>query len=337
MTLLQSLYMWYEWLFSSPTLAAKNCPIVELPDELVLCIMDHLAAHDKFLLSHTCRSMRRLASCDWDEYLSSRCPSERNDFLMGLAYNMPNQWACERCGRLHAIDRFDLPSGRRFPSCIRGTGHGARIWANYYLEHHHIQLALKLSHLGANKNYLKKLLATHYHTIIGSGTSIVYAAHPKIVEGHFLLFEKIVIGEKHCRRPYEPMQQTFISFCPHLVLINSWLGFQYVMDWFPLMTELDKSIALAMRNPGKAIHGHCKWCPTDYSVILSELNGRLIFGAWHDLGGYGSVLNPYWSSQVRLQDRHRHHHQPTPQSDRLPGGYRDAYLNAPSGEDCRTL
>lgn len=335
MTLLQSLYAWYHRFFSRPAPAAAKCPIVELPAELILCITGHLAAHDKFLLSHTCRAMQRLASCDWNEYLRSRSPTERNDFLLGLAYSTPNHWACESCGRLHAIDWCDFPLWRTSPSCVQPTDSGARTWARYNLEHHHIQLALKLSRRGANRSHLKRLLATHYNVMACSGVTFSYYAYPKIVEGHFLLFERILVGDGHRRVSYPRPQQSLIAICPHLTVVNNPVCYRWLIEGLRLTTELDQSMALAVCNSGKEIHGHCKWCPTDYSVIFSRKNGQLVFNAWHDFGAYGSISSPHWSSQVWRQGGG--HDQRSTQFDRVPGECRAAYINASSGEGWKTL
>lgn len=108
-----------------------------------------------------------------------------------------------------------------------------------------------------------------------------------------------------------------------------------MIGWLRPTTELKKSMAMVLRNLGKEIHGHCRWCPTDYvySVILSKIHGQLIFSG-HDFGAYGPVLNLHWRSQVCRQDHY--YRQPHAEFDRVPGGCRDACFNGPLGEDWST-
>nr|WOD46425.1 hypothetical protein [Trichoderma atroviride] len=260
MSFLQSLYVWYDWFFPSPAPAVAKCPILELPDELVLCITDHLAAHDQFLLSQTCRTMKRLASRDWNEYVRSRSPSDRNKFLIGVAFGSPYHWACENCGRLHVIDPHDLPSERSLRPCVRSTDYGARTWARYYLEHHHVQLALKLSGRGVNGDHLEGILTAHHYATIGPGMPMTYSARPRIVEGHFLFL---------------------VTICPHLAMVDSPLDYRRMMAWLHQTAEFHQAVAQAVINPGQEIHRHCRWCPTDYTAVYYQLSGQLIFNAWH--------------------------------------------------------
>ncbi|EHK45370.1 hypothetical protein TRIATDRAFT_274861 [Trichoderma atroviride IMI 206040] len=322
--LLQYLYAWYNWLFPSPAPAATKCPILELPDELVLCITDHLAAHDQFLLSQTCRTMQRLASRDWNEYVRSRSPPERNEFLIGVAFGAPYHWACETCGRLHVVDPHDLPSERRLRPCVRPTDYGARTWARYYLEHHHIQLALKLSGRESNRDHLERLLTTH-HYATSSRMPMTYSASPRIVEGHFLLYEKIVVGDCDRRATYSSMQQSLVTICPHLAMVDSPLDYRRMMAWLHQTAEFHQAVAHAVINPGQEVHRHCRWCPTDYTAVYYQLSGQLVFSAWHDFGAYGSVSNRHWSSQARRQSGLGP--QLPPRFNRMPGACRAAYTN----------
>lgn len=270
--------------------------------------------------------MQRLVSRDWNEYVRSRYPSERNEFLLGVAYGTPNRWACENCGRLHAVDWHDLPSERRLPPCVGPTGQGARRWARYYLEHHHIQLALKLSGREVNRNYLRGLLTAHHHVTIIYEIPVTYSARPKIVEGRFLLFEKIVVGDKSNRATYSSMHQNLITICPHLAMVDSPLDYRRMMAWLRQTAEFHQSVAQAILIPGKEIHRHCRRCPTDYTTMYYHLSGQLVFRAWHDFGAHDSVSNRGWNSQARRQN------DPGPQLplqvNRNPGGCRAAYNNA---------
>lgn len=331
MYLLQLLYAYYKRFFPDPAPApepapaAPKCPILELPDELVLCIVDQLATYDQFLLSQTCRTMKRLLSRDWNAYLRYRTPSERNEFLIAVAYGMPNHWACENCGRLHGIDQRDLPSQKRLPCCVQPTDNGARLWARYYLEHHHIQLALKLSGRGVNEDYLQSLLAARSFTSHRSEMIVSYTARPRIVQGHFLLYESAVFGDRSCRATYSGIQQSWISVCPHLAMVHSPLDYRRMVAWLHQTAELYRAVSQAFLDPAQEVHRHCRWCPTDYSLLYHQHNGTLILSAWHDFGAYGSVLNPHWSSQAPHQNNDAY--PLPPRFNRMPGAAREAYRN----------
>lgn len=331
MSLLKLLHAFYKRFFRKPApmaLAAPavlKSPILELPDELVLCIVDHLAIYDQFLLSHTCRTMQRLLFRDWNAYLRSRTPAERNDFLIAVAYGMPNHWACENCGRLHGIDRLDFPSQKKLPRCVRPTNNGARLWARYYLEYHHIQLALKLSGRGVNESYLQSLLTARHFTSYRVEMTITYIAMPKIVQGHFLLYEKAVFGDGCCRATYSSIQQSWINVCPHLAMMHSPLDYRRMVAWLHQTAELYRAVSQAMLDYGQEVHRHCRWCATDYSLLYHQHDGRLILNAWHDFGPYGSVSNPHWSSQALKQNDDAY--PLPPRFIRMPGAARDAYGN----------
>jgi hypothetical protein len=269
--------------------------------------------------------MRRLVSCDWENYFRCRPTVETIDFLTGLAYTMPDHWACGNCCKLHAVDQFDFPSGWGSPLCVERARCGPRARGRYNLDHHHIQLALKLSHLGANEPYLKNLLDSHTHDLLEA--SIIYTAHPKIVKGRFVLFENVVIRNDDGPISRQDIEKGFIMVCPHLALPRSFSppSHQWLIQWLRPSAALDDITTLALNYPGQEKHGHCIWCPTDYSVIFSKSLKELTFNAWHDFGAYGSALNPYWSSQVwpgqnRQQNR---------RFDRVLGESRDLYINGP--------
>ncbi|KAL7894640.1 hypothetical protein HDV64DRAFT_117204 [Trichoderma sp. TUCIM 5745] len=324
MSLLQLLYLFYKRFFPDPTPAAPTPPILELPDELVLCIANHLAPYDQFLLSRTCRTMRRLLSRDWNAYLRSRTPSERNEFLVAVAFGMPNHWACENCGQLHGIDLRDLPSKKTLPHCVQPTNNGARSWAGYNLEYHHIQLALKLSDRGINEDYLQSLLSARRFTSYRSEMTISYTARPRIAQGHFLLYERAVFGDGYCRATYSSIQQSWISICPHLAMMQSPLDYRRMLAWLHQTAELYRAVSQAIQDPSHEVRRHCRWCATDYSLLYHQHTGQLILSAWHDFGAYGSVSSPHWSSQA-LRQNDDAYPLAAPFS-RMPGASRQAYM-----------
>ncbi|KAH6610840.1 hypothetical protein Trco_000860 [Trichoderma cornu-damae] len=274
--------------------------------------------------------MRRIMSWPWQQDLR-RCPiSQRLEFLTGIAYVEPHSWACVHCHKLHAVDVLDHPSVQRYLPCLVKSRRGPL--GKYYLEHHHIQLALKLSRMGVNRPYLKKLLASSSTTLRENRSTVyTHTARPKIAGERFLLFEKISIGNDHGTLSRRDMQEGFIMLCPHQALPRSYLPtLQSIVRELCPSTALDDAARLALASPGREVQGHCRWCPTDFSVLFPSSRRELIFNVWHDFGTYGSGLNPYWSSQV-WSDQYRR--QP-PIFNRPLGQSRNLYINAPS---CITL
>lgn len=251
------------------TSITKGWPITEFPEEVILLIVDYLALHDKYLLSQTCRTMRRLMACDWEQELLDRTTPQKIEFLLGIAYSNPDRWVCAKCFRLHAVDIFDHPLDRRAPACVGRSRCGPM--GRYYLEHHHIQLALKLSRLGVNQSHLDKLLASCTHILEEWTTVYTYTAQPKIIGGRFVLSEKMTIENTHSPISQRDLEQGFIMFCPHLALPRSYRPTlqSIVKDLCP-STILDTATTLALSVPGLEIQGHCNWCPTDFTILFAK-------------------------------------------------------------------
>lgn len=141
----------------------SSAVILQLPLDLLLLITDQLALHDKFLLSHTCKTLRQVTCQDWAIEVSQLSFEDQIGFWAGLAYTLPNHWACLKCCQLHPLDTSDVPraywaiSARDVP-CTVDMARGVEIEA-YSVQHYHVQFALKLSRLGnIHRRYLKALM-----------------------------------------------------------------------------------------------------------------------------------------------------------------------------------
>lgn len=60
--------------------AVANPPILALPTEILLEIIDCLHEHDEFLLSQTCRAFRTLTQRDWKLAFERLTYSKQIDF-----------------------------------------------------------------------------------------------------------------------------------------------------------------------------------------------------------------------------------------------------------------
>jgi hypothetical protein len=291
---------------------------------MVLMIASHLAILDRYLLSQTCQTMRRIVSCEWEQELCHESTAEKLHFLTRVAYSKPDRWVCAKCCKLHAVDIRDSPSALRAPHCLGLRSRSDRYYNSYHLEHHHIQLALKLSRLGVNRPYLESLLAPRARISRWVDTEYTHAAQPKVIEERFVLYETITITNLHGPISQCDLERALVVLCPHLALPRSFEPSLRAQDLY-VSTLLDEATTAASEAPGIEIKGCCKWCPTDFSVFAAIWGQELTFRAWHDFGTYSSILSPYWCTQEWPGHRGRQ----DPIFDRTPGESRNLYVNSP--------
>lgn len=277
-------------------------PILNVPNEILMAIIDHLDLHDEFQFSQTCRAFRRLAQRDWQIALQQLTRAQRIEFWTEIAYRLPNHWICEPCGRLHAIDLCDRPQHCwRTPWCQRRLFF---TFDEYYrLRHTHVQLALKLTRMGSvNKRYLKDLMlpfSTKFKTL---SLQLTYTATPKVVAERFLLqVKREYRGGKKAISPNELQHQ---RICPHMLVKSSestWIRpgdligartLRQVLD----LDGLSRDVHSALASGGKTFAGYCKRCPMDYTVLAHP--GIVIIYSWHDLGSYTYPSDQQWTVNI---------------------------------------
>lgn len=206
--------------------------ILQIPFDILILIVDKLALHDKFLLSHTCKAFRSITFQHWDNKISRLSLHDKIKFWDGLAYTLPSHWVCPQCCQLHRINTWDSPSMHRIirevyqivPCNVDLSRRIGR--ETYSIHHYHIQLALKLSRLG---NTQHKYLAALMVPFIDKRLSIrlgplrdSYAAEPRIVNGQFTLREEGTICNETSADLLFPENRSFhLPVCPHLGLKNS--------------------------------------------------------------------------------------------------------------------
>ncbi|EGU85210.1 hypothetical protein FOXB_04231 [Fusarium oxysporum f. sp. conglutinans Fo5176] len=64
---------------------SRSRSLLELPVDVMLCILDHAELHALFFLSQTCKTMQRLAKRDFRTMANTNVEG-KVDFLLGLAY-----------------------------------------------------------------------------------------------------------------------------------------------------------------------------------------------------------------------------------------------------------
>lgn len=303
--------------------AARPPPaILKLPDEILLEIIDHLALHDEFLLSQTCRTFRRLTQRNWRlDFPQFSYPTQIN-FWTGLAYVLPNHWICGPCCKLHVINRWDRPEVNALaPPCQQQ--YDLNFDAIYPLRHTHVQLALKLTRMGSvNQSYLEYIMSpfttektsSPYHRL-----RLTYYATPKVVAERFLLQVKREFRDSIAA--VFPTELRLEHICPHMIIMPSEPQINRQRSQILGLDGLSKDVHFAFASFGREFTGHCKRCPTDYTVLAHP--GMVTIYSWHDLGSHRSPYSQQWT--VHIRTRHNrffdgplvHHH---------PGTIRDRYL-----------
>lgn len=298
---------------------AQDAVILNMPREILLEIMDHLELHDTFHLSHVCRCFRALTKRDWKEAVHQLPRHLQLSFWTGLAFVMPNHWACSLCSKLHKRNPSDAP-GWTFPSIsddrdnARAQNRPARcIWEQqqdppemiaapcWMMDHSHLQLAVKLTlrPQDGNASYLERLMQ------VFERQNYSFASHhlldmimtPKIVDGRYLLLVQYV-SRLRSNKPISFEKAPPIRVCRHMRIRaptsagpypDSWLARDLGMKGF-----MDDTYS-AFCAPGRAFQGHCRRCMTDYTVVVT--GGRLMIDEWHDYGPYGTVHGEEYESQ----------------------------------------
>lgn len=308
---------------NSNVVEAGSPHILGLPDELLLEIIKHLDLHDEFLLSQTCGALRGLTERNWKPTLQRLSHAQQLDFWTGLAYVLPNHWVCGPCGKLHKIDKRDRPTtDNRSPRCQQQDG--LDFDHSYHLRHTHVQLALKLTRMGSvNRRHLENIMSpftTETPTLSSDRPRLKYCATPKVVAERFLL---------QVKRKFQWNDPAVVSLsdlglrtiCPHMVILPFKVPRDTKSSRAAVLGCFSNDVHLAVASLGQEVTGHCRRCPTDYTVVAQP--GIVTICTWHDLGPYGSPLSKQWtihipSGQNRLFQRLCLHHN--------PGTIRDMYF-----------
>ncbi|PTB78050.1 hypothetical protein M440DRAFT_1468624 [Trichoderma longibrachiatum ATCC 18648] len=253
--------------------------ILQLPLEILLLIIDDLALHDRFLLSHTCRAFRYIA--------------DRVNFWAGLAYTLPSYWVCSHCCKLHPIRTSDFP--------IYG-------WGSFQIQHHHIQLALKLSRRGdVHQKYLAGLMSTYiYPTHSLKRFKQSYVAEPRIINGQFLLHERWNLSTLTSTAPALFSEESGkLETCRNRKMsivraraISANLTQRELMAMFREATLIEDEIELALESPGRWRFNSCMRCHTDFGVMTTPDKRTVIIQAWHNFGVEGSPMDANWRAHV---------------------------------------
>ncbi|KAK1839552.1 hypothetical protein CCHR01_17834 [Colletotrichum chrysophilum] len=184
--------------------------VLDVPNDILLCIFDFLDLHDLFILSRTNQFFRNLTKRSvriWNADVCSLPLNERYRFWTVLGYTRPDHYVCEDCCRLHRFGirhRYFGPvaqprnSGRPYqlPSCNPNKTSSANIDTHAY-RHADIQIALKCHMRGLFENQLyKRVMETRRDRFqpdylpLGNLWAVKESV-PKIVRGRFLVAREL--------------------------------------------------------------------------------------------------------------------------------------------------
>ncbi|KAI1390100.1 uncharacterized protein F4822DRAFT_428443 [Hypoxylon trugodes] len=292
-----------------------DCPLLQLPVELMFIIAEQLPPSDRPVFSQACRALRGTLGDGLAAHLSGE---EYCEYLALVARGKPNHWVCEACLRLHPITELDTPHDPWRLSCPLGWDDWRQnaYGQNWYplsrrlfrADHRHIQLTLKYVRLNirSHMGYLARLLKPiHYNTsrectrlgVRPYTLSRTYTATPKIVLGddgisRYLLQSKWHFPDSFPRMCAETVGD--LTICSHCNLRFHTRGFP-VSGVATLEMVLDFPMWLHGGRDMPRIF-HCIHCRTDFRVTKS-FNDITIF-AWRDFGPECSPLNTIWRAHV---------------------------------------
>ncbi|KAF5560603.1 hypothetical protein FPHYL_6571 [Fusarium phyllophilum] len=264
--------------------------LLGLPVEVLMCILNHAELCDLYWLSQTCKIMQRLAKRDFRTMVNTNA-EDKAEFLLGLAYVLPDHYFCMKCCMLHIFNRHH-PSMMP-PHCRdQSVDHRRSCRTGYDLLPHHIQLALKYNRLGGSyRDALAPLMRTHYESCSRGplGPDVHFSATPEIKNGRFLVHEEWKL-QASLTRPLRSLN-VYIPICSHINL----LGRRPPVD---PTTEMSGTVWGLVRHTtpvrnvevqrSYAPRGSCQGCSTSYDFSVSKANG-VVVNTTHDYGSFNSL------------------------------------------------
>lgn len=226
--------------------------------------------------------------------------TKKHNFLTGVAFILPDHWACAFCYKLHRVQKDDIPWQERHNYCSYDHDkRGARFAPFFEIQERHVRLALKLTQLKTtNQGYLKKIMSPFAYKrtyanrlFITLARSMYFQATPKVITERLLLYiqwEMIYDDGPLIRR----LDRTRV--CPHMQ-VGSIGG---PLSQFSGPKNFGNDVRLALTQPGNEVNGHCPRCPIDYSIIAGPHPNRITIHAWYDFGSYKSPNNAFWTIHV---------------------------------------
>ncbi|KAF5628551.1 f-box domain protein [Fusarium sp. NRRL 25303] len=274
--------------------------LLGLPVEVMFYILDHTELCSLYWLSQTCRTMRYLAKRDF-RTLANTNFEDRAEFLLGLAYVMPDHYFCGKCCMLHIFNRH-APSIKSRLCWDYSINHRRSCATGYNLQHQHVQLALKYNRLGGFYRYAAANIMQPYQQTCSNGSLgpiLHFSATPEIKNGRFILHEEWKL-QADFPASLVP-SYIFVPICSHIDLLGgrSLMKEDGRASWSLIrhLTPLENGEVERSRAP----RGSCKTCSTSYDFSVSKENGAVV-NATHDYGSFSSLDE--WKRRSRKRRPH---------------------------------
>lgn len=271
-----------------PSEPNSECPLLQLPVDILVCVIEYLPEVDRHILSVTCRAFWNTERLTLrHEPISFLSQNEYLCYLTQLSRNNPDVWVCEECNKLHPAGE---PKSKVWQTCVKHFVRGGRLAGDFQklsLSHQDVQRALKLERLGnldkRQRDVLDQLMKPN-RARISTDSEIMgairsdFAAYPKIVEGRYLVLSVWTYQQRQESVSLQSMGK--LTVCYHQ-RSDSILG-----------SLICSALESASQRPRTTVDGFCPDCPVDFSVNFSPK--RTTVRAWHDLGPEGTPLDVAW-------------------------------------------
>jgi hypothetical protein len=291
--------------------ALENSPLNRLPNELLLCIIDHLPASSAASFSLSCLQIQHRIG-NWYIQNLSGSTEDTVEFLNLLERDMQDQIGCSACKKLHKIkharrymENSLRPRWRQRPACV------LRDWDNsnlLYLHDNFSSVVFKMAMKRYNQNNpehakLLKLLAVRMETGRGFDHIRKYSQQIRIINGSLFIRQQIAfhfLSTASFRA--RPFSNSFLNLsmewweashwiCPHLEFsigrdsafvsplwasMNTW---STTVDFYDENDTQTHDISSGLKQ--------CCHCRTEYQLNFKHYPGRgvVVFCTqWKELG-----------------------------------------------------
>lgn len=287
--------------------------LLDLPPEIILQISSFLQHHFASSLGLSNKFLAALIGRKSWYLLASLEPGSRIHFLSLLTRDLPNQYECHGCIRLHLTTAVPLPThiDHTFPptSCIppsdrddallsEGLVRISNYFSSYKIAFPHIQLAMRRHRHGPGHGVLLKDLS-HTEIYFAQGHIFLFSVEARITNDELMLrSQEWFLSRYHPRETFEADTLKF-GVCRHLLSYNNVWGLD---DSFTHLLGFLFDRTFRVRKFAEGLH-RCEACATEYKIRLVNLKGKgfaLCTTKWINLGSGLTTLDQKWQGHSTL-------------------------------------
>ncbi|KAI1476694.1 hypothetical protein F4774DRAFT_412659 [Daldinia eschscholtzii] len=285
--------------------------LLKLPIEIIVNISSYLPQVDQAVFAMICRALRLALGKPDVRKLST---GQYLRFLIRVARDLPDQWVCEACFKLHPVSLDDTPITPWKMSCPlpwdqwcnEVYGRQSRLDNRFLLvDHRHIQLALKYTRLRDSRyqSYHEKLLTEHQDVNFSTFSfpskrdnllDVSYTVTPKIMkgpDGNFRYLLRSCWQYRKASMEVSLITMGDIKLCPHTSI-------SYDLNRSPInqATHIMLARYSLSSNFMDTFSAGCPCCATDIAIKFSK--ELVVVCTWQDMGTKGSPGDIAWRSHV---------------------------------------